>query len=174
MQGNKIFLMDTQIGKYYFLGVDLSSGTEKAIIMLERNDNKKMCDKAVSTYKLTIRRSKSTVYVVNFGKRINIEKGLDELTNKFKITRTGKTPKYVVKCMCGGIVKSTSKDILVVESEYVDNNGVPLGKTTYKQVGEAVGQHYVCEKCGVTYHKKDLKYMKKEKVYIDDRNTSGS
>lgn len=168
---DKVFLQENEVGKYYFLGIDFSNGEDKAIIFIERNKDNDHYATNTSTYKLIIRRSTTSVYVVSYGRRINIIKGLNEITKAYPFKETCKTQKVVVKCICGGNIKSTQKDIMLMESEYTNAKGEAVGEITYKQVGQPIDPHYVCGRCGTTYHKHDLKTMKRERVLIDDRNT---
>lgn len=161
---DKKLLKTNEAGKYYLVGIE----DGKAIIELERDMKTKFYryyQKPVSRFKLNIFFAKNKCYVVSYGKRIHLDYGLRAWREDIASLNLDKQYKNVLKCVCGGDVIATKKDVLVIESEHIGVKGEPLN-VKYLENGEVVPFRYVCSKCGVAYHEKDLKYLKREKIKI--------
>lgn len=145
-------------GKYYLVGIE----DGKAIIELERDiETKYLSEKDVSRFKLSIYFSKGNCYVMSYGKRIPLNYGLRAWREDIISLNLDKRSKKVLKCVCGGDVIATKKDVFRVESEYVGVKGEPYNMK-FLENGEVVPLRYKCNKCGIHYHVKDLKYLKRE------------
>lgn len=146
-------------GKYYLVGIE----DGKAIIELERDMKVESNEyqKPVSRFKLNIFFAKNRCYVVSYGKRIPLDYGLRAWREDINSLNLDKVAKKVLKCICGGDVVATKKDVFQVESEHVGVKGEPYNMK-FLENGEVVPPRYKCNKCGLHYHIKDLKYLKRE------------
>ena len=162
------YIKTNKYGDYYLTGIE----NNKAIIKIHRGHKKQANQKSISSYKLTIKENDKGYYVKSYNLVINIDKQLKEMLNNFKLQELDFHYVNVVKCNCGGHLKAIRKDVVNIKSEYLSLRGKPVGETTYETNGEATPNRFVCEKCGMSYYKADLKYLKRERVKLYDRSDS--
>lgn len=168
MQDKEMFLTENKEGKYYFLGVERGLAIIKVVRDKERKTKLSLPD--TSIFRLNINRSNNGLYVNSYRRRINITEALKKFKDSIQVFDN--QLKYVLKCQCGGYVIAHRKDVVEIESEYVSTKGEPLGENVYKAIDGATPNRYKCKKCGTTFLASDLKYLKRERIKVNDRSTS--